>query len=147
MRNALFTIFLLQASIAQADIITRCFDLHNDATTDASINSTPVEIPTNDNSKYEAQAFTGEIIASNVSGTTPTINATIQTCESSDAATCYDTPIVFDTCSTGTCYGGIGSQRIDLNKTNVNLRSYFRSKITLTGTSPVYNARVRLCWK
>jgi hypothetical protein len=147
MKRSLLTLLLFQASLAQADIITRCFDLHNNATTNASVNSTPMEIPTNDNSKYDAQAFTGEIIASNVSGTTPTLNATIQTCETSDPATCFDTPIIFDTCSTGTCYSGLGSQRIDLNKTNVHLRPFFRAKITLTGTSPVYNARVRLCYK
>lgn len=146
MRNALFTILFLQASIAQADIITRCFDLHNNATTSASIDTTPTEIPTNDNSKYDAKAFTAEIIASNVSGTTPTLNATIQTCETSSTATCYDTPIVFSSCTTGTCYAGIGSERIDLNP-NVNLRPFFRAKITLGGTTPVYNARVRLCYK
>ena len=146
MRNALLAILLLQASVAQADIITRCFDLHNDATTDASVNSTPSEIPSRDNSKYDAQAIMGEVIVSNVSGTSPTFDATIQTCETESTASCVDTPMIFSQCTTGTCYT-VGSQRIDLNKNIVNLRPFFRAKITLGGTTPVYNARVRLCWK
>lgn len=146
MKKLLFTAILL-GNTAQADILTRCFDLYNNATLGTSINSTPSEIPSNDNSKYNAEAFMGEVITSNVSGTTPTHNVTIQTCETSDTATCYDTPMVFDTCTTGTCYSGVGSQRIDLNKTNVNVRPFFRAKITLGGTSPVYNTRVRLCYR
>lgn len=146
MKKILFLTLLLTQT-ARADIISRCFDLYNNATLNASINSTPMEIPTFDSRKDWADAFTGEVITSNVSGTTPSHNVTIQTCETSNASTCFDTPLRFDTCTTGTCYAGLGSQRIDLDKTNVHLRPFFRAKITLGGTSPVYNTRVRLCYR
>ena len=146
MKRLLLTASLFISTSAQADIITRCFDLYSNATLGTSINSTPMEIPTYDNLKYEAKAFTAEAITSNVSGTTPSHNLVIQTCETENTSTCFDTPMVFDTCTTGTCYGGVGSQRIDLNP-NVNLRPFFRARITLAGTSPVYNTRVRFCYK
>lgn len=145
MKKALLALVFIPG-LVQADMLTRCFDLYNNATLNASINSTVTELPSLDNSKYNSVAFTAISESSNVSGTSPTLDVTIQTCETSSTATCADTPLVFSQCTTGSCYT-TGSERIDLNKNTVNVFSNFRAKIVLGGTSPVYNVRIRLCYK
>jgi hypothetical protein len=144
MKKALLALVFIPG-LVHADMLTRCFDLHNDTTTDATVSSTPLELPSRDGGQYKAVSFTAISESSNVSGTTPTMSVKIQTCETTTAATCVDTPIVFDQCTTGSCYT-TGSQRIDLSS-SVNVFSAFRAVITLGGTTPVYNARIRLCYK
>ena len=121
-----------------AAVLIECTTLESAATITATGYSAVVNL--SPDRLKEISSITGSISATNNSGTTPTLDAIIQTCESTDTNTCYDTGIVFTQCTTGSC-----SERIDLNSTTNNVFSHFRVKHTLGGTSPNYTGTVKIC--
>jgi hypothetical protein len=136
MKKILFFIALLTSS-AQAAVLRECITLTSGATVTATSNGSIVSL---NSLERRPLYFTGIVSITNNSGTTPTLDVTIQTCKDETSASCVDTPAVFTQCTTGSC-----SQRIDLNMTNVNVYSAFRSKFTAAGTSPNYTVTVELC--
>lgn len=141
----IITCFFVQP--ASADVVSKCITLMSATGQTASTNGTVTALPDLDPKRLDSKAFTVIAQATNNSGTTPTLDVTLQTCESYTTSTCSDTPAVFDQCTTGSCYGGDGIQRIDINQQSVNVFPFFRAKTTLTGTSPNYDVTVRLCYK
>lgn len=77
--------------------------------------------------------------ATNVSGTSPTLDIKVKTCTDKEGTDC-DALCVFDRCETGQCWGD-GSQVIDLPP-GANVFPYFLVENTLGGNSPVYSVNV-----
>jgi len=136
MKQIIFLIAIL-TSTAQAAILRDCETLTNAAVVTATSNGSIVNERT---LERRPVYFTGILTVTNNSGTTPTLDVTIQTCRDATAGSCVDTPIVFTQCTTGTC-----SQRIDLISTTVNIWSAYRSKFIAGGTSPNYTVTVEVC--
>ena len=90
---------------------------------------------------YRAVSFIAT--ASNDSGTTPTLDLTVQTCRSTTTSTCMDF-VNFSQCTTTPCYTD-GVQVADLNRDTVNFFKYFRVVSDLGGTSPQYDYTVEMC--
>ena len=76
------------------------------------------------------------------SGTTATLDMTIQTCPTSASASCVSTGQTFTQCTTSTCYVD-GGEGIDF--ANANVLSYARIAYTLSGTAPNYTVAVYYC--
>lgn len=140
MRAIILTIFLFISPV-YADVVDKCFDIYKATAVTASGNSDVVQLQPLDPMAKDAKAFTGVLVATNNSGTSPTLDVTIQSCKSTVTASCINTPITFTQCTTGTC-----RQYIDLNSTLVNLFPYLRAVRTLGGTSPNYDVTVELCY-
>ena len=136
MRFILFILSFIQ--VANAAVLNECVVLESGATITATSNSAISNLAPG--RLKQLRNFTGTLSATNNSGTTPTMAVVIQTCESQDTATCYDTAIAFTSCTTGSC-----SERIDLAENTNNVFSHFRVKHTLGGTSPNYTVTVRIC--
>lgn len=141
MKKLIFLLCLVTTS-ASAQVVNTCMVLHSDATTDAAsataTNAIITALP------ITGSRFTGVLIGSNVSGSTPTMDIKIQSCIDPDEVdSCIDTGIAFTQCTTGDC-GTNGYEADDLGAA-VNIFKYVRVLITLGGTSPVYDAVVRLC--
>lgn len=137
---------VIYAATVQAAVVNKCVTLMSESGQTASTTGSVTGLLDFDLSQVEAQSFTGIATGTNNSGTTPTMDVVIQTCETLSASSCADTPIAFTQCTTGSCYGGDG-ERIDLNRDAVNVFPYFRAKTTLAGTNPNYNITVRLCYR
>lgn len=75
-------------------------------------------------------------VASNVSGTNPTLDIVVQTCTDETATNC-DTVCTFTQCTTGSCWTD-GSATIDLGNTT-NVFTHFRAIATVAGTNSAYN--------
>jgi hypothetical protein len=131
---------------ARADVLTKCVTLMSAEGATTSVDGAITPLLDLDPNKNLAKAFTGVATGVNNSGTTPTMDIKIQTCEQNDSDTCADTPIVFDQCTTSDCYGGDG-QRIDVNKESVNVFPYFRAIRALGGTDPDYDVTVKICYQ
>lgn len=143
---SLLTFICASVSLVHADVVSNCVTLLNNAALTASSNETVYNIAEFNREALKAQAFTAIATASNNSGTSPTLDLKIQTCETATTTTCADTPMVFSQCTTGSCYS-TGSERIDINQTSVNVFPFFRVVSTLAGTSPNYNVVVKICYK
>lgn len=78
----------------------------------------------------------------NNSGTSPTLNAKIQTCRTPLAADCEDL-CVFTERTTETS----GGQTIWLDKSAYGAFSYFRGISTLAGTNPNYDVKIELVYE
>lgn len=137
--------FVPQPQAATAGVVYKCFTLMAATGQTASTNGTIMELPEEPN-RLKGLYFTGASTATNNSGTTPTLDVKIQTCRTSSSSTCADTPIVFDQCTTGACYGGDSLQYVDINSSTVNVFTNFRAVTTLAGTNPNYDVTVRLCY-
>jgi hypothetical protein len=138
-------IVFLTTEETRADILSKCITLMSATGQTASTNGSIMELPDTDPNAKNAVAFMGLSTAVHNSGSATTLDVKIQTCTSASSATCSDTPIVFDQCGVSTCYT-TGSQRIDLNKTSVNLQPFFRAVTTAGGASPNYDVTVKLCY-
>ena len=132
--------------LAHADVVNNCITLLSNAALTATANGTVMNIAEFNRAALSAKAITAISTSSNNSGTTPTLDLKIQTCETATTTTCADTPIVFTQCTTGSCYT-TGTQRIDINQNTVNVFPFFRVVATLAGTSPNYNVVVKLCYQ
>lgn len=135
MKKFLIFILLLVPLTANAAVLTECRTLVDAGVLTATGSGSIVEIE-----NLDAKHFTGILTVTNNSGTTPTLDVTIQTCSTAQTASCVNTPIVFTQCTTGSC-----SERIDLNSTTVNVYSAFRASYTLAGTNPNYTVTVKIC--
>lgn len=124
----------------------QCMDLMSASDQSSSTTGTIVCLPDSNPKALDSRYFTAMAEADNDSGTTPTLDITVQTCRTTSTSTCHDTPAVFDQCTTGNCWTD-GTQNIDLDADTVNVLPCFRVVTTLAGTSPVYDVVVRLCWK
>lgn len=139
MRYALLlAIALFFAQPARALVTPDCVTLYSNATTNASANGSILALAR----LGKAHKFIAT--CSPTSGTTPTLDIKIQECRAYDG-TCYDTPIVFTQCTTGTCYGGDNYEPIEVNAQSLHFLGYVRAVVTLGGTSPVYNCLVEVC--
>jgi hypothetical protein len=147
--GGLFLFICTGLQLAYADVVSNCVTLLDSADLTASANGTIYNLADFNREFLKAEALTGIAVATNDSGTTPTLDLKIQTCETatSSSVTCGDTPIVFDQCTTGSCYGGDTVQRIDINKASVNAFPFFRVVSTLTGTNPNYDVEVKICYQ
>jgi len=135
----LFPLLLLfLASNVQAEALSKCITLYSGtvaATTTGSIVSL---------GGYAAKAMTVSAVATNNSGTDPTLDVKLQTCRTSSTSTCSDIPsAAFSQCTTG-CWGGDNIANIDISS---NTFQRFRPVITLGGTTPSYNVEVYLCYE
>lgn len=140
-------LMLFAATAARAEVMTKCVTLMDATSQTASTTGTVYALPDGDKDAINAKAFTAIAEATNNSGTTPTLDIKIQTCESKTTSTCHDSPAVFDRCTTGSCHGGDAWQAIDFSKDSVNVFPFFRAVTTLAGTSPNYNVKVRICYR
>lgn len=131
---------LLLADVVLADVVGKCVTLASDSAIAATATGSIYNIP------QSAKAITAVAVASNTSGTTPTLDVKVQSCRTETTSTCADA-FTFDQCTTGSCYGGDTIQYIDLNQSSSNVFPYFRAVATLAGTSPVYDYSVMLCYK
>lgn len=139
MKKFLIFIFLLVPFTANAGVLTKCITLVDGATLTATGSGSIIDLE--DLGRVEdIENMTGILSVTNNSGTTPTLDMTVQTCETGQTASCVNTAIVFTQCTTGTC-----SERIDLNSTNNNTFAAFRASYTLAGTSPNYTVTLKLC--
>lgn len=132
-------------SFASAQIVNEgCQQLYFGAATTATFTGTITKLD-----KFRPRTLSARAYATNNSGTTPTLDCVVQSCElekditgTTAASTCSDR-FTFDQCTTGACYGGDGIQTIDL--TSGNADRFFRAKCTLAGTNPNYSVRIKLC--
>jgi hypothetical protein len=139
MKKILFflsSLFLLTAPLAHAETLRRCTAIMDATGQAASTNGTLVEFQ-----PFQVNHMSAVLTVVNASGTSPTIDAKIQSCRSADASTCYDWH-VFDRCTTGTCKPA----PVDFESNIVNWFRFFRVVTTLGGTSPVYSVKVELCY-
>lgn len=134
-------LLVLLATRVEAAILTDCITLINNATITATGNGSIVPLSAIENI-HNIKNVSAILTATNNSGTTPTLEMKIQTCESDVVGTCRDigTGLSFTTCTTGSC-----SEAIDFNSSTVNFFSHFRASYTLGGTSPNYTVTLRLC--
>jgi hypothetical protein len=140
MRALLLSIFLLSIPV-EAQVLNKCLEVYKAAGVTTSGNSSIVPFPPLDSEAKKATTFTGVIVATNNSGTTPTLDVTLQSCKDTTTASCLNTPITFTQCTTGTC-----REYIDLSTDLVNVFPQFRAVRTLGGTSPNYDITVELCY-
>lgn len=148
MKKILLTLLCFTSQVAHAEFLKKCTDIVNVSGASATTTSSIVQLnPLGDPSVYDKKAVTAIFEGANVSGTTPTLDVKIQSCETPLAATCGDTPFVAVTCTTGTCYSAYAGNKysLDANQDTVNVWPFFRVVYTLGGTSPVYNLKVRIC--
>lgn len=137
----LVILLVLLSTRVEAAILTDCITLINNATITATDNGSIVPLSAIENI-HNIENVSAILSVTNNSGTTPTLDMTVQTCESDVAATCRSigSALAFTRCTTGTC-----TENIDFNSTNVNFFSHFRASYTLGGTSPNYTVTLRIC--
>lgn len=133
--------FAFRLETADAKVVHKCQVLMSATGQTSSTNGTITEIL-----DHSASSFTVVAVATNNSGTTPTLDAKVQSCRTSSSSSCADLAS-FDQCTTGACYGGDSLQNIDLASDSVNVFPFFRAVTTLGGTSPNYNVTIYLCYK
>jgi hypothetical protein len=136
MKKALLLLALLIATPCQAETLRKCTTLMDASAQTASTNGSVVEfLP------FKVESMSAILTALNNSGTTPTLDAKIQSCRTTDPASCYDW-YTFTGCTTGACK----PSPVDVNRNNTNWFRFFRVVTTLGGTSPNYNVKVELCY-
>lgn len=125
----------LFASSASADVLTNFVEL-----LPATLNrTTTISGSVIDLASYDPSTIRGiacRAIASNDSGTTPTLDIIVKTCTDSAGTNC-DTICTFTQCTTGSCWTD-GSSTIDLG-TTTNIFRYVQTTATLAGTTPQYD--------
>lgn len=137
MKKILLFALLFLATTAQAETLRKCATLMNASAQTASTNGSVVEfLP------FKVESMSAILTATNNSGTTPTLQAKIQSCRTTDPASCYDWYAFTTTCTTGSCKPA----PVDVNRDNTNWFRFFRVVTTLGGTSPNYNVQVELCY-
>lgn len=134
---ALVILSLFICSAAQSETLDHCVTLLEDATHDTSETGSIVRLPV-----FNPQSISGVSTVSNSSGSTPTLDVTIQSCRTSTGP-CSDR-MTFTQCTTGDC-NTVGFETFDLAPSQ-NWYKYFRAVTVLGGTSPVYDAKVEVCY-
>ena len=126
---------------AQAEVLYRKLTLMSATSQNASTNGSVVTFSEN-GMPSKLTGASCRVVASNVSGTTPTADIVVQTCTDTTATNC-DTICTFPRClsSAKACWTD-GTATIDLGQQNVY--PYFRAVTTLGGTTPVYNVTVEI---
>jgi hypothetical protein len=131
---------LLVTTSAEAGFLEKCDTIYDVDAVTATASSSVYEIDIRDRGLPFNKPVTAVLVATVNSGTTPTLDTVLQSCETTTTSTCSDI-VTFTQCTTGTC-----RELINLNQSNVNIWPRLRAVNTLGGTSPNIDIQVRLCY-
>lgn len=133
---------LFEAALVNADVLTRTMTLISATNRTTTVTGTISSLAAVTDYRGVG-GIACRAVASNDSGTSPTLDIVVQTCKDETAASC-DTICTFTQCTTGSCWSD-SSATIDLG-TTVNVYPYVRAVATLGGTSPQYDILVELVY-
>lgn len=137
----LFFFALLFAPLtSRAEVLDGCITLMDASAQAASTDGTIYPFK-----GYNLRSLSAIATAANLTGSTPTLNIVLQSCRTTDAASC-STRKTFDECTTGSCWTD-GDQSYDFDINSEHIFPYVRAVTTITGTSsPTYDVSVELCF-
>lgn len=132
----LFLSLLAFAVPSEAQTLRKCLTIDSQTNQTASTNGSIVEFTAQN---YRAVSFIAT--TNNDSGSSPTLDLTVQTCRTTTTSSCKNL-VTFTQATTGSSV-----EVADMNRDTVNWFKYFRGVGTIGGTSsPQYDYTIELCF-